>query len=153
MSINILIVFHSPTFFVEIFRAKSLQSCDKHDRVAIFPSSVRYEDFLYIGGWGIKIGGRETAELIPLRDLYMVSVSYTIRGAIACGIPVINYIVYRYRYSDSISLNRVIPAEEKTGFKSVMGKFHQNPIVSNNKDQSKISDRSIGLPEWESESS
>ena len=39
-------------------------------------------------------------ELVPCCDLYVASVSATIRWAIACGVPVLNYDVFKYRYDD-----------------------------------------------------
>lgn len=49
---------------------------------------------------GVAISDADTAELVPLCDLYLASVSATIRWAIACGKPVVNYDVYRYGYRD-----------------------------------------------------
>ena len=56
----------------------------------------------------MRIAARKTSELVPLCDLYVASVSSTIRWAIACGKPVVNYDVYRYRYTDFISLDGVL---------------------------------------------
>lgn len=48
--------------------------------------------------YGIKIINvtMSTAEVIPLCDLYITSVSSTMRWAIACGIPVVDYDVYDF---------------------------------------------------------
>jgi CDP-glycerol glycerophosphotransferase (TagB/SpsB family) len=84
--------------------------------IACLHPSVRYEDFKYIEDWGVRIARKGTADLIPLCDIYVASVSSTIRWAIACGIPVINYDVYRYRYTDYVDVKGVITIEEKTDF-------------------------------------
>src|SRR5262249_53148032 len=45
---------------------------------------------------GFALSQDDTAELIPLCDLYVAALSATIRWAIACGRPVVNYDVYGY---------------------------------------------------------
>ena len=74
-------------------------------------------------GPNVKISLRPTAELIPLCDLYVASISATIRWAIACGIPVINYDTYRYRYADYESAAGVIGVEDLEEFRSLMTRF------------------------------
>jgi hypothetical protein len=49
---------------------------------------------------GIRICDLPTENLIPLADLYLASISSTIRWALAVGVPVINYDSYRYDYGD-----------------------------------------------------
>jgi hypothetical protein len=49
---------------------------------------------------GVAISYIDTAELVPLCDVYVAAVSATIRWAIACGKPVVNYDVYQYGYRD-----------------------------------------------------
>jgi hypothetical protein len=49
---------------------------------------------------GVAISFTDTAELVPLCDVYVAAVSATIRWAIACGKPVVNYDVYQYGYRD-----------------------------------------------------
>ena len=74
-------------------------------------------------GPNVKISLRPTAELIPLCDLYVASISATIRWAIACGIPVINYDTYRYRYADYESAAGVVGVEDVAEFRSLMARF------------------------------
>jgi hypothetical protein len=49
---------------------------------------------------GFLIDRRPTENLIPLADLYVASISATIRWALALGIPVVNYDCYRLEYED-----------------------------------------------------
>jgi len=49
---------------------------------------------------GFPISDALTEEVVPLADIYIASISATIRWALACGIPVANYDCYRYRYDD-----------------------------------------------------
>jgi hypothetical protein len=68
-----------------------------------------------------------TAELIPLCDLYVASISATIRWAISCGIPVINYDTYRYRYGDYDKAAGVIQTETLTEFRACLARFVNDP--------------------------
>lgn len=68
----------------------------------------------------LRIATARTAELVPLCDLYIASVSSTIRWAVACGKPVINYDVYRYHYTDYVGLKGVVTVEEQDDFVEVL---------------------------------
>ena len=67
-----------------------------------------------------EAGGRltdvDTAHLVPLCDLYVASVSATIRWAIACGKPVVNYDVYRFGYTDYEGLSGVFTVDGQQAF-------------------------------------
>ncbi len=65
-----------------------------------------------LAGPNVGLSARPTAELIPLSDVYVASISATIRWAVACGKPIINYDVYRYRYNDFDALGGVLNVEE-----------------------------------------
>ena len=83
--------------------------------VALHPS-VRYEDMKYIEEYGLKIAREPTSNVIPLCGIFVASISSTIQWAIACDIPVINYDVYRYRYTDYQNVGGVITVEEQRDF-------------------------------------
>jgi hypothetical protein len=68
-----------------------------------------------------------TEELVPLCDLYIASISATIRWAIACGIPVINYDTYRYRYGDYEKASAVICTESLRDFRAQVDRFVNDP--------------------------
>ena len=68
-----------------------------------------------------------TAELIPLCDLYVASISATIRWAIACGIPVFNYDTYRLGYGDFDGLDGVIYTQELKDFRDQLARFVDDP--------------------------
>ena len=53
----------------------------------------------------------------------VASISATIRWAIACGIPVINYDTYRYRYADYESAAGVVDVEVLVEFRAMMKRF------------------------------
>ncbi|WED41890.1 hypothetical protein [Legionella cardiaca] len=80
-----------------------------HPRIK--PSSVDY-----INEYPVKIFYGDIAEVIPLSAIYMAVSSATIRMAITCGIPVINYDLYRYRYDDYANLDGVLTLFDKKEF-------------------------------------
>ncbi|KAA0577876.1 hypothetical protein FZ983_20020 [Azospirillum sp. B21] len=77
---------------------------------------------------GIAVAtGWDTARLVPLCDLYVASVSATIRWAIACGHPVLNYDVYRYGYTDFAGVPGVIRVEGRDAFAGQMRRMTSDP--------------------------
>jgi hypothetical protein len=65
---------------------------------------------------GLTISYVDTAALVPLCDVYVAAVSATIRWAIACGKPVINYDVYQYGYLDYQGIEGVVLANTRNEF-------------------------------------
>lgn len=57
---------------------------------------------------GIVATLRDTAELVPICDFYVAISSATIRWAIACAIPTINYDVFHYAYDDYKKVDGVL---------------------------------------------
>lgn len=94
--------------------------------VALHPS-VKIETMRHIERPNLRIAARKTADLVPLCDLYAASISSTIRWAIACGKPVINYDVYRYRYTDFLGVSGVIATEEQEEFRALIKRFAGDP--------------------------
>jgi len=79
----------------------------------------------------MRLARARTAELVPLCDVYVASVSSTIRWAIACAKPVINYDVYRYRYTDYLGLKGVITIEEQSQFLDVLRRMTSDAAFRN----------------------
>jgi hypothetical protein len=78
----------------------------------------------------VRFTSQPTAELIPLCDLYVASISATIRWALACGNPVINYDTYRYRYGDYDNAAGVISVEKLAEFRSQLDRFVNDPAFA-----------------------
>lgn len=74
-------------------------------------------------GKNIRVTMARTAELVPLCDIYVASISATIRWAIASGVPVVNYDCYRYRYDDFASVNAVVAVESRPAFTDVLNRM------------------------------
>ncbi len=78
--------------------------------------AVTARDEASIAALGLPISRRDIATLIPACDLLVTSVSSIIRMAIACGVPVLNYDVYRFRFPDYAGVEGVITVEEPRDF-------------------------------------
>jgi hypothetical protein len=65
---------------------------------------------------GLPVSYADTAALVPLCDLYVASVSATIRWAISSAKPVINYDVYQYGYEDFNALRGVSLVKTRAEF-------------------------------------
>lgn len=76
----------------------------------------RREPVLPLEGPRARIVDEPVVDLIPACDLFVASVSATIRWAIACAKPVLNYDVYRYRYEDYAGVAGVVTIEERDDF-------------------------------------
>jgi UDP-N-acetylglucosamine 2-epimerase len=68
----------------------------------------------------------EISRLIPLCDIFVASISSTIQWAIACGKPVVNYDVYKYRYTDYQTVSGVLTMESKREFEETLQKLLDN---------------------------
>ncbi|MGC3972590.1 MAG: hypothetical protein QM775_36175 [Pirellulales bacterium] len=98
------------------FWHRSLTSLKNCNVLLSLHPSVSPEAFRHLETEHLRIGPGNTASLVPLGDLYVASVSSTIRWAVACGKPVINYDVYRYRYTDYLHVPGVATMEEQAEF-------------------------------------
>jgi hypothetical protein len=86
------------------------------------------EDVKYLQRFGLPVlTGYETTALIPLCDLYNTSISSTIRWALACGKPVLNYDVYKYRYQDFAAEPAVLTVFDATEFTETLRRLTSDP--------------------------
>jgi len=90
--------------------------------VALHPS-VDAGEMRWIESDGVRIAPGRTAGFVPLCDIYVASISSTIRWAIACGKPVVNYDVYRYRYTDFLGVPGVLATEEAKEFRAMLARL------------------------------
>lgn len=102
-------------FWIESFAELKACNCV----VALHPS-IDIETMRHIEGDNVRIGTWKTAEMVPACDIYVASISSTIRWAIACGKPVVNYDVYRYRYTDFLHVPGVLATEEQGEFRRLL---------------------------------
>jgi hypothetical protein len=83
----------------------------------------RREQFLYLEKWGVTVAPHDTIELVPLAEIYVTSISSTLRWAVACGIPSINYDVYHYRYDDFADVAGIVHVEKKEEFSAAVARL------------------------------
>ncbi len=118
---------------------KTVSQFKKYNIIINLHPSVLVKDFKYLEKFGIKLFDDDVAKLIPACDLFIASVSSVIRWAIACGKPVINYDVYRFRYTDYNKVPGVIKIEEKKEFEAQLQllthnqDFYQQVLTSQQK--------------------
>ena len=83
----------------------------------------RWQDFLYLERLGAKVAPDDTISLMPFAEIYVASISSTLRWAAACGIPSINYDVYRYRYGDYLGAPGIVHVEKKEEFAAAIDRL------------------------------
>jgi CDP-glycerol glycerophosphotransferase (TagB/SpsB family) len=72
--------------------------------------ALKQDEVEYLKKFDLLVSDFDTTSLIPICDLFNTSVSSTIRWALACGKPVLNFDVFKYRYRDFVSEPAVIHA-------------------------------------------
>ena len=79
------------------------------------------ESVPYLADLGIVMVAGAIETLVPLADIYIAVASATIRLAISCGVPVINYDAYAYDYDDYKNLKGVVEVKNMIAFKNAIG--------------------------------
>ncbi|MFC2081657.1 hypothetical protein ACFLR0_00550 [Candidatus Bipolaricaulota bacterium] len=82
------------------FWAETLTAVEGFSTILCLHPRADPPKFAHLESENVRVVGGNTSRMIPVCDLYVAGMSSTIRWAIACGIPTINYDVYRYRYRD-----------------------------------------------------
>ncbi len=90
----------STTADVAAFVGESLQPLAEHYHF-VARRHPNYPDFgPLLERFSFRSTMLPTASLVPLADLFVAFASATIRWAIACGVPTVNYDVFHYGYGD-----------------------------------------------------
>ncbi len=76
---------------------------------------------------GLAICWDDTATLVPLCDLYVAAISATIRWAIACGRPVVDYDVFQYRFNDYEGVPGNINVSGIAAFNQALAELAEKP--------------------------
>lgn len=84
--------------------------------------------------FSIKNSSLPTEKLISISDVYIASISATIRWALALKIPVINYDFYEYRYNDFVDSKNVYECFDKDLFLSFMDRASQQGFKWNSEE-------------------
>ena len=95
--------------------------------VSLHPT-LRLADLRYLEAHGARISTRGIADLIARCDLYVAVISATIRIAIADGVPVVNYDVFRYGYHDYEAAEGVVTVQDRADYIEVIRRFGDEPL-------------------------
>lgn len=106
------------------FWLKELKRLNMYNILLSIHPSVPESDYGFIRDYGFPIIDKPTVEFVPLADLFVASISATIQWAIACGIPVINYDVYRYDYDDYKAESGVLYTDKELEFCDLLEFFN-----------------------------
>lgn len=85
--------------------------------------NISAEGRALIRSTGVPLVETTVADLLPLADLYISSVSSTIKWALGCGIPVIDFDCYGYGYTDYLNLPQVVSVSNETEFRSALLRY------------------------------
>jgi hypothetical protein len=88
----------------------------------------RREEFLHLEKWGLKVAPHDTIDLVPLAEIYVTSISSTLRWAAACSVPSINYDVYHYRYGDFAGVPGIVHVEKKAEFQAAVARLVEDEV-------------------------
>lgn len=94
--------------------------------VSLHPRTKK-EKVAFIEDMGAIIISDPIEYMIPLCDVFVACISATIRIAVACGLPVVNYDVFSYRYSDYDSIEGVKTVFNRDDFQQEVDKMLTNP--------------------------
>lgn len=108
------------------FWIKTLAAVKDRNVVVCLHPSMKYEDFIYLERWGAKLSQVSVANLMPLCEIFVTSVSSTMSYAIACGKPVVNFDAFLYRNTMFQGEAGIITVEDKSKFVSIIGKLTQD---------------------------
>ena len=99
---------------------QTLAAVKDWDVIVCLHPRADYQAIRYVEDWGVKISQRDTVTLIPLCTVFVAATSATIRWAIACGIPVLNYDVYRVGWTDFDSATGVVRVDTREAFAAAL---------------------------------
>lgn len=106
------------------FWIKSLCAVEKYNVVISMHPSTHPDEMRFLEEFGARISTLGTPELMPLCEFFVACVSSTIRWAIACGKPVIDYDIYRYNYNDDFDdIGGVISVSEQSDFHAALNRL------------------------------
>ena len=98
------------------FWIETLAKSGECDVVLSLHPRSRRDPVRHFEGPRVRIAEEPVVDLIPACDVFVASVSATIRWAIACSKPVLNYDVYRYHYDDYAGVDGVVTIDDREEF-------------------------------------
>lgn len=101
------------------FVGESVAPLADHYHLVVRPHPNYTEFGAMLEPFGVKTSMAPTSSLVPLADVFIAFASATIRWAIACAIPTINYDVFHYGYGDFAAATGVAAVSGSAEFRSV----------------------------------
>jgi hypothetical protein len=110
-----------------------------HFLLCLHPSAKK-DQLSFVADYGAILVEESLAELLPLADIYVASISATIQWAVACSIPVINYDVYNYSYTDYQGLDGVLTLKLHSEYVDALTRMIDEPsfLAARSADQSLV---------------
>ena len=95
---------------------KMFNQQDKHNIILSLHPRSTYENFKHFENDKIRIFRGNIVEVMPLCDIFVASISATIRMAIACKKIVLNYDVFQWNYTEYQAVDTVITVDNSIDF-------------------------------------
>lgn len=102
------------------FVGESVAPLAEHYHLVVRPHPNFAEFGPMLEPFGIRSTLAPTASLVPLADVFIAFASATIRWAIACAIPTVNYDVFHYGYGDFAAAKGVASVSGADAFKALV---------------------------------
>jgi hypothetical protein len=102
------------------FVGRSLQPLAEHYHLVVRPHPNFPQFGAMLEPWGLANTQMPTATLVPIADLFVAFASSTIRWAISCAVPTVNYDVFHYGYGDFETANGVLSVQGKEEFRAAV---------------------------------
>ena len=118
--------FASHEEIVEFMLAPLLSLPDTAVVVSLHPT-LRAPDMRYVERWGARVASWNVADLIACSDLFVASISATIRIAIAGGVPVVNFDVFRYGYRDYENVPGTVTVATRAEYAATLARIRADP--------------------------
>ena len=91
--------------------AAAVKELENDYEIIVRPHPNQFDLGDMMASHGLRVSDIDTARLVALCDVYIAFGSATIRWAVSCGIPTINYDVFQYDYSDFKGVGGVLPVK------------------------------------------
>ena len=99
-----------------VFYVKALTDLKNYNVIINFRPGAVIDDYKYLQDYGAVFSYKSIDHLVPLSHLFVSSFSATIRMAISCGVPVMNYDVLHHDYNFYDGMKSVITIRAKNDY-------------------------------------
>ena len=127
-------VFDSYTELLVSFGLKPSEITGFNTIVSPHPNASA-EEIELMKSLGINIVHKPVSELMPIADIYLSSVSSTIKWALGLGIPVIDFDCFQYGYANYKNLNQVLTVSSEDCYQGTLEKLKDINFVKRLKSQ------------------